>query len=252
MALKENDDQFVTVRLDGGKPSDAVAAKADFATFQPNGEAVSAVFDIPSSPAFNAVRRALQVIDRVHGNGDLERVTVQRKRLSAATRAGYDPSTKSIVFASRIDIRLSDVIHEAFHVLDDLAFEIGVKSSQQGSWSVLAGVLNKIKGSRLWTVTRATKFEGLRTVIRDQLRVILFPESLADIAYINSDEEWLARAYVQYIAVRSGDAELLQQVGDLHSTATYQRSYDEAWSDLEFKPIAEMFDRVLQDRRWVL
>ena len=252
MALKENDDQLVNVRLDGGKPSDAVAAQADLATFQPSGKAVSTVFDIPSSPAFKVVRRALQVIDRVHGDGDLERVTVQRERLVAATRAGYDPNTKSIIFSSRIDIRASDVVHETFHVLDDMAFEAEGKSSQQGSWGVLAGVLNEIKSSSLWSITRAARFEELRTVTRDQFRVVLFPESSANITYINADEEWLARAYVQYIAVRSGDAELLREVGDLRSTATYQRSYDEAWSDSEFKPIAATFDRVLQDRRWVL
>ncbi len=67
--------------------------------------------------------------------------------------------------------------------------------------------------------------------------------------YVLSDEEKFARAYSQYIAAKSGHAEMLKEVA-LWRSGSIGREADGMWSDDDFKPILEAFDTAFRRVGW--
>lgn len=61
--------------------------------------------------------------------------------------------------------------------------------------------------------------------------------------YAKSTVELLARSYEQYIALRSGDAVLAAKIERRRQDASFLY-----WSDEDFAPVAEAFDRLLITR----
>ena len=66
-------------------------------------------------------------------------------------------------------------------------------------------------------------------------------------AYLLMPPEILARAYAQYIATRSGNRQMQNQIAQSRSIGE-RYGYRAQWSDKEFEPIAREFDNVFRRR----
>jgi hypothetical protein len=85
-------------------------------------------------------------------------------------------------------------------------------------------------------------------VVRDSSLTDLSPERRYARYLLTTEETW-ARAYAQYVAVRSGDATLMKQLNDLREEKT-QKYYPSQWEDDDFKPIGEAIDRLMIKLGW--
>lgn len=63
--------------------------------------------------------------------------------------------------------------------------------------------------------------------------------------YYLRPREMFARAYAQYIALRSGDEVMLDQI--LRRKADFPGTQ---WDDADFGPVAKAFDELFTARRW--
>jgi hypothetical protein len=69
------------------------------------------------------------------------------------------------------------------------------------------------------------------------------------LGYLLTPYEIWARAYSQYIAVRSGDPEMLDQVSRLR-TRSGGLYYPTQWDDADFEPIARAIDELMIQLGW--
>jgi hypothetical protein len=68
--------------------------------------------------------------------------------------------------------------------------------------------------------------------------------------YMLQPREVFARAYAQYIANRSDDDTLKAELRDRQEKDANENSYPQTWTDEEFAPIADDFDRMFEDLGW--
>lgn len=180
-----------------------------------------------------AAHEAVRAVRRVHGDGPLPTIPVEQVN---------DPTVYGR-FQFRItgdakNIELSEAdpaqpaltaVHEIGHFLDH------------------AG----LSGSPADLLDRETEQESTRTMqsvmkaIRQSKRFAL----LQGDPDLTSPTELWARAYAQYIAVRSGSSALKAQVDEI-LTHTEQGVRVEQWPYDEFVPIAQAIDKLLMSRRW--
>jgi hypothetical protein len=243
---------YIPIKLQSGKPKDSFPAIAQLATLKPNSIRVSQAFNVPPQPFFFVIHDALLLIDQIHGDGNLPLIQIKKKKLQNNTRAGFDPDQNELVFDSTGTPNLTDALHEVFHVLDHYGFDTNKVASDDPNYGSLYPVITAIYESEYWKDLKEIKFEKPRFLLQDQEKVFRFQKSKEEANYIRSIPELLARAYVQYIGIRTGQPELLKELGEQRSTKTYQLEYDEAWNDSDFQTIAQAFDQVLVSKRWAI
>lgn len=73
---------------------------------------------------------------------------------------------------------------------------------------------------------------------------------LGIVRYMLLPEECFARAYAQYIAIRSGDERLIEELKHVRANVYAQQVYYEQWDDDSFAHIADAFDQLLRQRGW--
>jgi hypothetical protein len=155
------------------------------------------------------------------------------------------------------------VAHEFGHLLDWSAFREIQRSG--GDW----GDYDKpVQGSRaVWYLGAESKgMYGVMKAIKlskayDALKVDTMPyrawpgskvKLIYDrdtMRYLREPEELFARAYAQYVAVRSGDERMLKGVKDYQDGAKAGHP-PMAWEDKDFQPIAAAFDSMFGERNW--
>jgi transposase len=117
------------------------------------------------------------------------------------------------------------MVHEVGHVLDHLA--IGSPGSFASiSEDILTPVLEKLKQTKAY--------------------LALSKNPRVDHSYLLNPKELWARAYAQYIAVRSGDARLLKDLKLVRNSILPDRQ----WTDEEFEPIAQEIDKAFEKLNW--
>jgi hypothetical protein len=67
--------------------------------------------------------------------------------------------------------------------------------------------------------------------------------------YLRGHEMW-ARSYAQYIATKSGDAEMLRQLDIIRGVGDIGHLIQ--WSDADFAPIAAAIENILKKKGWLL
>lgn len=155
------------------------------------------------------------------------------------------------------------VAHEFGHLLDWSAFREIQRSS--GDW----GDYDKpVQGSRavwylgaesegMYDVMKAIKLSKAYDALKvDTMPYRAWPGSKVKLVYdrdtmryLREPEELFARAYAQYVAVRSGDERMLKGVKDYQDGAKAGHP-PMAWEDKDFQPIAEAFDSMFGERNW--
>lgn len=78
-----------------------------------------------------------------------------------------------------------------------------------------------------------------------------FMPDQALIRYLLEPKELFARAYAQYVTVRSSDLRLLTQLQEAQRDLFLGMVYHQYWNDDDFGPVLRAFDRLMRQRRWI-
>jgi SPP1 gp7 family putative phage head morphogenesis protein len=231
-------------------------------------EAALRAAGIPVSEAYNYLSRGdlhkfpkhvLGLIDQIHGDGDLTQIPIKwtaSKKVHGQFYKGAhfvkepDGSTSihykalHITLAKNPDHPLMTLAHEMGHHLDYEAF--GQKgrsgfSSEKGGADGFGDVLRAIEASDEFQQIRAMYDDPSGNMLTFEWGTVAPDRS--HLSYLSTPRELWARAYSQYIAVRSGDPDMLAELNRLQNN----QAYPQQWSDKSFEPVANAVDTMLQD-----
>jgi hypothetical protein len=101
-----------------------------------------------------------------------------------------------------------------------------------------AKYLKMLQGRRRWPVDFADGSRGNNDIDHRYVEYLLQPREL------------LARGYAQYVAFKSGDPVMANELARIRRRPARSIYYPEQWDDHEFGAIAEAFDRVILEFGW--
>lgn len=194
------------------------------------GRAVSKALGMPARHG-EEVSAAMSVIDRLHGDGELPSIPVQ---ITTHTRAyGFFQrdsalNPKRIGVSGNGDHQRLTFAHEVGHFLD------GYGWGEAGSWSS-----TKESAAAAWrdAVRSSPSIEALRLLPKKKY-----------VRYLLTTHETWARAYAQWVATRSGDQVMRQELAALRAKAGAQGLSQ--WGDAEFEPIGKAIDNLFELLGW--
>lgn len=174
-------------------------------------------------------RRALAGIDRIHRlPADLPKVPV----LASDATSFYGAYTSTVLTPVKIQVarfgdhKATTFAHELGHYLDHQLL-----GNRTGKWGTdlpeLAGFIK--------AVDRSEAIGQLRNLPADRYTRY----------YLRRDETW-ARAYAQWVALRSGDSAMVREIQAITNTVGV-RGFSQ-WSDEDFEPIARTIDTIFEKR----
>jgi hypothetical protein len=200
--------------------------------------------------------RAMAAIDAVHGDGPLKEIPFVTKITNGSTLAHYNPyeAAQQIALEKRTHSELS-ISHEVGHWLDHMAFWRGPGAAQP---------MNRVDGSaksrmyaaiaRTWGsygpefaefVTAARNSTAIKT-IRGDYRL-----SKSGREYLLSEHEMFARAYAQWIAKKSGDPVMLQQVEDDLALTRKGVQANAQWEWDDFDLVGAAISGIFEKKGWL-
>lgn len=180
-------------------------------------------------------KHALDAIARVHGDGVLPMVQIQK------VNEWYD---MSVEFGKKPKLNISGheystaftAVHEIGHVLDFYALGKGKTFGSTLEGKQTAKLRDTIKQSEAFKRAKAVAAATAKT-----------PALQTFHEYLGRDEEIFARAYSQYIATKSNDALLLRQLRRDQLEQFGEAMY---WTDSDFAPIFHAFDEFTKASDW--
>lgn len=254
----------------------------------PVGTAISNSLKIPKGPglkkAFDLAREAMRIIDSVHGDGNLLDLAF---KASASTsyygaythRPGRGGDVMKLSKSGIASHPLMTVAHETGHWLDDMALGKGLNAKPIVSD---APRLTKVRGR--WTTTRTVGLgiqpaapPGFTNIgsftssdprnsmpemkaLKDALRASAAYQALMaqptgmtfkQWNYYKSPWETFARAYSQYVAVKSGEPAMMLELLGFQSDMKAGKTPPIQWQASDFKPIEDAFDRLFLALGWL-
>lgn len=191
---------------------------------------------ISNRAARKEVERVLAIIDRVHRDGELDAMPVDG-RVSSGSLGTYFSLEKRLAVKTKGDWIGLTFAHEVGHALDHQALE-----PARPGFSTRGGMP---AGSVLADWKAAVESSDAIKTLRDRLAGTGY-RSGKYLRYLLDPVEIWARAYAQYIAEKSGDAVLLQNVRI--SSAGYP---GKQWTEADFAPIRAAMDALFQKLGWI-
>jgi hypothetical protein len=231
-------------------------------TLGPLGDAAQSALVVPPGAMGPAVSNALlftsgtrelgasvsTIIDSIHGDGTLPSIPVRSARMKDAagkyrTRGGAAVDIKIDPRRSRKALTLA---HEVGHLLDHNSIGRPRTYESERANGVLAGVMEKIEST--------IEVSRLRQALQSEQAIGRSRRSFSRrhqwLEYAVSSKELWARAYAQYIAVKSSDAELLKGVSDISASKDVDYALSQ-WSTESFAPIIEAIDEAFKRIGWI-
>jgi hypothetical protein len=197
-----------------------------------------------TGPAKEAAKESLAAIAKVHSDGGLKDSPLRGRKLRGAWgmysqrhfRGRPESLTSEIAIHPGGDHQTLTTLHEMGHKID---FEAIVLTNKYG------GIEHE------WNLPAAAARRKLLAALKasDSVKEIAGSAqfSVAMKQYALSDVELFARAYAQYIAVRSASAAALADLA--RERASFRRPLQ--WSDEEFAALALLMDDVLRALGWI-
>lgn len=203
-----------------------------------------------TAPCADRIQRILGVIDGVHLDGDLDSLGI----LGFSDPGGfgyYDVATNQIALEETCHELESSLTHEIGHAIDIKAFGNGLSvcatSAEFDTWRKAIG--GSYAHQRLIEIKKS---RSVQIEIRGQVvQRNLDDRERRHVSYLLEWQELWARSYSQFIAARSRDKELLQQLRD-ELTSSYGRIYQVQWTDEDFAAIELAIEGVLKARNWLV
>lgn len=218
----------------------------------PQGAPVSRAIEIRAKgKTGKSIAYTLDKIDSVHGDGSLPQIPAEQN--SGRSRLGYYSFSyggKPIkISVSRIGEHPElTMAHEAGHFLDHAGIGRGVFASER---------LEELKDWReaVWNSKAYKTIEDMlahpgryAADIPTGVGVYSITPDRGHLRYLLDTKELFARSYAQYIAHRSGDPTLLEQLNKERSDKMYGVRQ---WADEDFAPIAAAFDKLFRFLGWL-
>jgi len=218
-------------------PEEAAAAKAPAV---PAGIPVSDALElkIEDRALRNNVRHAIDVINSVHGDGELMSTPISGRAPSGGAKGEFhrwilgDKVTRTQINILRLgDTHGMTSTHEIGHLID--AFGLGrgdVTGAELRNSKELQGWFEAVKSSK--TYQALSKVQGSHA------------------NYLRGPSELWARSYAQYIARKSRDPALLAEL-DRMVNCSYNNSYHAQWDEDDFEPIMGKIDALFRAKGWI-
>jgi hypothetical protein len=175
------------------------------------------------------VNHAIRTIDAVHDDGVLPPIKIDG-RTDPGNLGEYSRREARIGVRSTGDWPTLTAVHEIGHLLDHRGLGLGSRMATELNDTRLAGWLKAVQASEAFAELKRAS---------DALPSRHF-------AYLMSGPELWARSYAQYIAEKSGDAVLLEDVRKVRDAFAPRQ-----WSPEDFKPIREAMDKLFQELGWL-
>jgi len=235
----------------GGKKKDGLPAKSEYT---PKGTSVSSALNNTVTGKNKAgVETALRSIDKVHGDGDLPKINIERnsgKHKVGLYRYSMTGTSVGIKISSAGDHPAITTAHEIGHFIDHKGFE----QNWGSSGSKLDGVLNAARESDAIKNITSGQYDYVEREIKGSDGSIIGKMKINYLdrnykSYLLSKKEVFARAYSQWIAVRSKDPVMLSELRSLQKGN--ENGFTSQWSDKDFEPIALEFDKLFKTRGWI-
>lgn len=212
--------------------------------YLPKGDPVS---NVVQAKGYKAVtQRTLAAIDKVHGDGRLPSIPVKR----SASRK-FHGQYSYYIGGSPIDIKLSSV---GDHKELTLAHELGHFLDHQGMGTVgqHASKSNRIFDKWRESVAKSDAINSVIKLFDGPAEINGYRIQKKYASYLLQTHEIWARSYAQYIAVRSGDKLMLEQLKTMQAVKQHASVYYASqWDDDDFEPIAKAIDELFEELGWL-
>jgi hypothetical protein len=212
---------------------------------RPDGVPLGRAFLIASGMANDPLRDAVDVVARVHGDGELPTIPVVWDT-SLDVRARFvvrDGLPSAIAVDPAIQDSRIALIHEIGHFLDFASID------QFGAY---ASAASPITERWLATVIRSTTYELLLAAIDTALTQVLPTERRwrDQIEALGSASELWARTYTQYVIRRSGQPGVAAAFAAERVGTVAGFRFPLHWAEDEFEPIDHEIERLFRSLRW--
>ncbi len=230
----------------------------------PMGKPVAASLDLVGKKNAAQWKHAIEQIDRVHGDGALPTVPV---KTSSGTRTlgGYRQKVnrytgevleRDILISSKSSHIEHTLIHEIGHLLDyegvntpgAPAGKSAIAGVRYTAGNITAKLREKLENSAAYKSLQDLSRRHSVTVTGLDAKEYKYAVDPNFVYYLLDPKELWARAYTQYITVRSKDPVLLEQLNLLRKQ---ERVYKSTWDDVDFEPIAAEFDDMFAQLGWI-
>lgn len=195
----------------------------------------------------------LEMIGRIHGDGNLTKIPLTSSRTKQYHGAFYHSgggvrnTPTKIAISSHTSHPEFTLCHEIGHWLD--MDGIGTK----GSWASGSEDLKALR-TALDESEAVKKLKGFRgqkeTVMMVGDREVNYRVDQNFVRYLNEEHEVFARAYSQYIAIESGSPKLIEQLNTIRARAGRTSPYPMQWDDDDFKAVKTEFDNLFEKLKW--
>ena len=218
---------------------------------KPTGKPVSEAFRVEI--ADERVEKAIELIDSVHGDGELPNLPIRKLNKSRAVEGrvgGYshkEGKPRELLLNMQNAHLDEALIHEVGHFLDHQVMDASGKfaSARGRTLSQLRKLLDETNSVQLLkAVSQADIIEYI-----DESGATEIPVNKKFVNYLLARKELFARAYTQFIAIQSGNEELLEYLDKLKQSG--DNYYPEFWRDEEFEPIYNFFFDLFAKRQWL-
>lgn len=238
-SIRQSLQPFIDTKIANLPKPLAAALKADVASIKDSTSLVSQVLKLPKSGvAKKSGDHVIPIIDKLHSVEFLPPIPVINSK-SGKFQGQYGFYINS---GNAIDIKVSTasrhppltLAHEIGHFIDHQSI------NEKGKYASATSPLFE-KWRQAIDASAATNF--LKNTLTDPLHKRL------STYYLSRHEQW-ARSYAQWVAERSGDKLLLEQVSKIEA-ATSSIVGSSQWDALDFEPIALAIDAIFKELGWL-
>jgi hypothetical protein len=194
---------------------------------------------------YNAAKLATEAIGKVHKMSGLPLLSITDQPSGGSAMAQYifyGTSPHKITVKTSSSRMALNLAHEIGHFIDHQGLY------GKGAWA--SGSSSSIAAPLMATIRESAAYKQLLTMY--QTGKVETPNGTHKVnskymKYMVNAQELFARAYAQYIATRSGDPDMAQQ---LQKTVDTQGLYPAQWQADDFEPIAKAFDELFKQKGW--
>lgn len=189
-----------------------------------------------------AMNETLKIIDTIHGDGPLVRTEYFTKKSKTFLGCYWSPGAGRVPAGHTTTIALNP---SGKHPLMTLAHELGHKIDREGFGSDYFESETPT-GPEMAEVIRLARATSSITGLGDAYNQGQL--SRKDYLYYLRSREIFARCYAQYVAVESGDPNMLLELDKMQNRTGWPRHIQ--WQASEFAPIRAAITRLLQSKGW--